>query len=325
MKTEAVVRRYSRQVRSLVIGRRAQRVKLVVLGQHANEGLLAKAFIYFMLSIIAYLYLQPFFYMISTMLKGLADLLDPTVKWIPRTIDWDNLSRAFDGLSYSRSFFNSMLLAGCGSLLQVFVCAMTGFALARLQFPGKKLFFALVFLTFLIPPQVIMIPLFVTFSKLGWLNTPFVFLVPALFGQGIKSALFIIIFRQFFHSLPKALEEAAMIDGASMFRLFFRIMLPLASSACLVVFLFSFIWYWNESYLTSMFLSNDFTPLSNKLSNLEATIFGDNPSMAVMSQNPVTEGTKMAGAFLIVFPPLVLYMIAQRWFVQGIERTGLVD
>ncbi|MCM3627032.1 carbohydrate ABC transporter permease [Paenibacillus glycanilyticus] len=325
MKTEAVVRRYTRQVRSYVNSRKAQRIKLAVLGQHMNDGLLAKLFIYFMLSIIAYLYLQPFFYMISTMLKGLSDLLDPTVKWIPRTIDWDNLSRAFKGLSYPRAFMNSMLLAAGGSLLQVFVCAITGYALARLQFPGKKLFFALVFLTFLIPPQVIMIPLYVTFSKLGWLGTPFVFLIPALLGQGIKSALFIIIFRQFFLSLPKALEEAAMIDGASMFRLFLRIIMPLASSACLVVFLFSFIWYWNEGYLTSMFLSGDFIPLSNKLSGLEAAIFGDNPSMATMTQNPVTEGTKMAGAFLIVFPPLVLYMIAQRWFVEGIERTGLVD
>ncbi|MFD0670690.1 carbohydrate ABC transporter permease [Cohnella sp. GCM10027633] len=329
MRTETAIvtnlKRYSARTRRLLVGKRAQHAKLLLLGKHMNDGVIAKLFLLFMLSIVAYLYLQPFFYMISTMMKSLADLLDPTVQWIPREADWSNLSKAYKGLKYPESIANTLILAIVPSVISVLICSLTGYALARLHFPGKKLLFGLIFLTFLIPPQIIIIPLYVVYSKLGWLDTPFVFIVPALFGQGVKSALFIIIFRQFFLSLPKALEEAAMIDGASLFRLFFRIILPLSVPACLVVFLFSFVWLWNEGYLSSMFLSHDFTPLSIRLANLETEIFGKAPSVEMLAANPVTEGTKMAGAFLIVFPPLLVYMIAQRWFVEGVERTGLVD
>ncbi|MFB9274442.1 carbohydrate ABC transporter permease [Cohnella cellulosilytica] len=325
MKTALLVKQYSQRARLALVNRKAQKVKLLLLGQHMNDGLVAKLVLIFLLSIVAYLYLQPLFYMISTMLKSLADLLDPTVQWIPRAIDWGNLDNAYTGLHYASSLVHTLTLAVVPSLISILVCSLTGYALARLQFPGKSVFFALIFMTFLIPPQIIIIPLYVIYSKLGWLDTPLVFIVPALFGQGLKSALFILIFRQFFLSLPKALEEAAMLDGASLFRLFFRIILPLSVPACLVVFLFSFVWHWNEGYLSSMFLSHDFVPLSLRLSNLETEIFGQAPTMEMLAVNPVTEGTKMAGAFLIVFPPLLVYMIAQRWFVEGVERTGIVD
>ena len=105
-----------------------------------------------------------------------------------------------------------MVVALTGSVFQVFTCAVTGYALAKLNFPGKNFFFFLVILTFLIPPQIIIIPLYVIFGKLDWLNTPLVFLVPALFGQGLKSALFIIIFRQFFKSMPIACQNLSVHD-----------------------------------------------------------------------------------------------------------------
>ncbi|QGG55671.1 carbohydrate ABC transporter permease [Paenibacillus sp. B01] len=306
-------------------GRRVQKARMLVLGRSFSDGLLAKAVIYALLSIVAYLYLQPLLYMVSTTLKDMSDLLDPTVKWIPRRITWDNLAKAVEGLRYPEALRNTALIAVSCSLVQVIVCAMTGYALARLAVPFKGLVTALIILTFLIPPQVILIPLYVIFSKLGLLNTIFVFLVPALFGQGLKAALFILIFRQFFHAQPASLEEAAKLDGAGTLRLFFRIMLPLARSACLVVFLFSFIWYWNMYYEPSMFLAQGFTPLSIRLDNLEDVL---NPSLLGNTHfitNPVTEGTKMAAAFLIILPPLLIFMVLQRWFVAGIERTGLVE
>lgn len=304
--------------------REAQKWKMHFLGQHTNDGWLAKIIIYLILSCIAYLYLQPLFYIISTMFKNLSDLLDPTVQLIPRKIYFGNLEKAWIGLFYVKSFGNTMLVALAGSIFQVFTCAITGYALAKLRFPGKNIFFFFVILTFLIPPQIIIIPLYVIFGKLGWLNTPLVFLVPALFGQGLRSALFIIIFRQFFKSMPIALEEAAKLDGASAFRLFLRIMLPLSRSACLVVFLFSFIWYWNQSYGPMMFLSDHYIPLSLRLNSLEAVLFGSD-YMKGFAKTPITEGAKMAGAFLIIMPPLFIYAIMQRWFVEGIERTGVVE
>ncbi|MBB6729549.1 carbohydrate ABC transporter permease [Cohnella zeiphila] len=328
MNTDIRYEKAKRRIRGLIWSRQSQKVKQLVMGRNLSDGLLAKLVIYILLSIVAYLYLQPLLYMISTMLKNISDLLDPTVKWIPRQITWENLSKAFDGLQYPEALRNTAAIALSCSIVQVFICAMTGYALARLAVPFKGVITGLIILTFLIPPEVIVIPLYVIFSRLGLLNSMFVFLIPAVFGQGLKGALFILIFRQFFHAQPISLEEAAKLDGASVFRLFFRIMLPLARSACLVVFLFSFIWYWNMYYEPSMFLAKGFTPLSIRLDNLDNVL---NPSLlghtadSPGTANPVTEATKMAAAFLIILPPILVFMFLQRWFVTGIERTGIVE
>jgi multiple sugar transport system permease protein len=320
------VERVSRQIKGVLWSRTAQRIKVVLLGRNLSDGLVAKLILYVLLSIVAYLYLQPVLYMISTMLKPLSDLLDPTVGLIPRAVTWENLSTAIKGLKYKEALGNTALLSVSCSIVQVMICAVTGYALAKLSVPFKGLITAFVVLTFLLPPQVIVIPLYIIYSKLHLLNTIWVFLVPAFFGQGVKSALFILIFRQFFKAQPISLEEAAKLDGASSFRLFFRIMLPLARSACLVVFLFSFIWYWNLYYEPGMFLANGFTPLSIRLNNLEEVL---NPSLLgqknLLDINPTTESAKMGAAFLIILPPIIVFMFLQRWFVTGIERTGIVE
>ncbi|MBD2861944.1 carbohydrate ABC transporter permease [Paenibacillus oceani] len=307
--------------------RRAQRVGKLLLGPNVNDGYVAKTVIIVLLSVIAFLYLKPIIYMVSTSVKSLEDLIDPVVGLIPRSVHSQNYIDAWKGLRYPEAFTNTFIIAFFGSLFQVFSCALTGYALARLRFPGKSLFFVLILITFLVPPEITIIPLYMIFNKLGWLNTPLVFLVPAILGQGMRGALFIIIFRQFFLSQPKALEEAAKMDGASVFRLFFRIMMPLAGSACLVVFLFSFVWYWNMHFEPSMFLSKDFIPLSLRLNELSTELLGNKSlSLSVaVGKDPVSEGPKMAAAFLIILPPLLVYFIAQRWFTEGIERTGLVE
>lgn len=326
MRARNVYQQLAFKARSWIWGRPGQQLKLVVLGQHTSDGWLAKLVALFLLSILAYLYLQPMLYIISTMFKSVGDLVDPTVRWIPRTLYLDNFKQAWDGLLYPTTFANTFVIAlGC-SVIQVFVCAITGYGLAKFAFPGRGPITFLVLLTFLVPPQIIVIPLYMVYSKLGWLDTPFVFLVPALFGQGMKSALFIFIFRQFFKSQPASLEEAARLDGASSFRMFFRIMLPLARSACLVVFLFSFIWYWNMNYEASMFLPKQYPTLAISLERMQDNLAGMSAQyVSVKGVDPVTEGMKMAGAFLIIFPPILLYMVAQRWFVRGIERSGLVE
>ncbi|MEF3310220.1 carbohydrate ABC transporter permease [Paenibacillus sp. GYB004] len=307
--------------------RRAQRVGKLLLGPNVNDGYVAKTVIIVLLSVIAFLYLKPIIYMVSTSVKSLEDLIDPVVGLIPRSLHSQNYIDAWRGLRYPEAFTNTFIIAFFGSLFQVLSCALTGYALARLRFPGKSLFFVLILITFLVPPEITIIPLYMIFNKLGWLNTPLVFLVPAILGQGMRGALFIIIFRQFFLSQPKALEEAAKMDGASVFRLFFRIMMPLAGSACLVVFLFSFVWYWNMHFEPSMFLSKDFIPLSLRLNELSTELLGNKSlSLSVaVGKDPVSEGPKMAAAFLIILPPLLVYFIAQRWFTEGIERTGLVE
>jgi len=304
-----------------------QHVKRRILGQYVSDGWLARIAIYFLLAIIAYLYLQPLLYMVTTSVKSVSDLIDPAIQWIPRELYWDNLVNAWGGLHYVKAFGITFGIALSCSVLQVVSCAITGYALARLNFPGKSVALALVIVTFLVPPQITMIPLFAIFGKLGWINTYFVFIVPALLGQGLRGALFVIIFRQFFLTQPKALEEAAKMDGATAYRLFFRIMLPLAKPAIIVVFLFSFIWYWNMYYEPSMFLTKDQFPLSLRLNFLSEELIGNRAVnyATQFGKDPISEGPRMAGALLIILPPLLVYSFTQRWFTEGIERTGLVE
>ncbi|WP_274362111.1 carbohydrate ABC transporter permease [Paenibacillus thermotolerans] len=327
MKLEETVRQIKLEVSSALSGRKAQQLKRFALGQNLNDGWVAKVIILLLLTVIAFLYIKPIIYMVSTSMKSLADLIDPVVGIIPRNVNAQNFIDAWNGLVYPQSFASTLTIALFGSLFQVVSCSITGYALARLTFPGKNVFFFLTIVTFLIPPQITIVPLYMIFQKLGWLHTPFVFLVPALLGQGVRGALFVIIFRQFFLSQPKALEEAAKMDGASVFRLFFRIMLPLAGASCLVVFLFSFIWYWNMYYEATLFLSKGFTPLSIRLNALEMQLIGNQALTfgADAGKDPIAEGPKMAAAFLIILPPLIVYMFAQRWFTEGIERTGMVE
>jgi len=326
LKTPQLYRQISDSVNRLIWGKQVQKLKLHLIGTHLNDGWLAKGVILYLLSVVAYLYLQPMLYIVSTMFKNVNDLIDPTIKWIPRSVQWDNFDKAWNGLKYPIALTNTFVISVCCSAIQVFICAITGYGLAKFPFPGRGLVTFFVILTFLVPPQIIVIPLYMIYSKLGWLDSPLVFIVPAIFGQGMRSALFIFIFRQFFIAQPASLEEAAKMDGASVFRMFFRIMLPLAKSACLVVFLFSFIWYWNMYYEAVMFLPKQYPTLAISLERLPDNLAGMPVSVAALKGiDPVTEGAKMAAAFMIIGPPLLLYMFAQRWFVRGIERSGLVE
>jgi multiple sugar transport system permease protein len=304
-------------------GHKVERTRVFFLGRQITDGMLFKLVIYAILTSVAVIYLQPVFYMISTSLKSNADLFDPTVNFFPKALYWENYKMALRGLHYVQALWQTSLVAILASVFQVFSCALTGYAFARLRIPGKKFWYFIVLLTFLVPIQTLVIPVFVVFSKLGWLNSPLPFLVPALLGQGLKGALFIMIFRQFFSTLPKELEESAKMDGSNSFRTFIKIMLPLSKSAMLVVFLFSFVWHWNDFFEPSMYLhSGKFIMMANQMAQMPS-------NLAVISGNAMVvpklfETTMMAGAFLVILPPLVLYAFAQRYFVEGIERTGMV-
>lgn len=296
-----------------------ERLRLLLFGREADKGLLFRLFIYVVLIETAYLYLNPILYMVTTMVKGLQDLLDPTVNWIPKSVYWGHLQQAWELLNYPTSFGVSFALSIGASLFQLIACAMAGYAFARVRFPFKRFWFACLLFAFVIPPQVTVLPLILMYREVGWIDTYFPMLVPALFGHGLKGALYVIIYRQFFSVLPKELEEAAKIDGASLYRVFFKVMLPIATPAIVVVFLFSFVWNWNDSYYPMMFLFKmQDVPLSIAL--VKAT--GD---LSTEEGQLFAQSLDMAKSFLAVMPPLVLYIFTQRWFVEGVERTGLVE
>ncbi|MBP1990708.1 carbohydrate ABC transporter permease [Paenibacillus eucommiae] len=305
-----------------------QKTRMLILGRHFNDGWIFKLAIYIILSAAALLYLNPIVYMLTTSLKQAADLVDPTIQWLPSKLEWSNYASAIIGLKYWKSLMHTAWISTAASFLQMVSCAITGYAFARMRIPGKSLLFFIVLLTFLIPPQTLSIPLHVLYSKLGWLNTPLPLLVPALFAQGLKGALFIIIFRQFFATLPKELEESARMDGAGSLKTFWRIMLPLARPALLIVFLFSFVWHWNDFYEPALYLKNgDFTLLAQSMQFLQGNLNASVATGSAMGGASFTlnESITMAAAFLIIAPPLLVYMFAQRYFVEGIERTGIVE
>jgi len=223
------------------------RIAAAVLGREADKGLLFKLFLYLLLIDIAFIYLEPVLYMIVTMVKDAGDALNPAVIWVPNRLYTGHLEEAFRALDYLASFGVSLSIAGLVSLLQVLSCAIAGYAFARLAFPLKRAAFAALLFTFIMPAQVTILPSILLFKELGWINTWLPMVVPAMFGHGLKGALFVLIFRQFFSTLPKELEEAGRIDGAGAFRMFFRVMLPISGPAVLVVFLFSFVWTWNDA------------------------------------------------------------------------------
>lgn len=297
--------------------------KRLLIGKEADKGLIFRLFMYLILIDVAFIYVKPIIYMVTTMVKDSSNLLDPAVIWVPRSIFTGHLQEAFRLLKYSNAFFISMTVSLSVAVLQVISCAIAGYAFARLDFPLKKFWFVCLIFTFVMPPQVTILPSILLFKDFGWINTYLPLIIPAIFGHGLKGALFVIIYRQFFSTLPKELEEAAKIDGANVFRVFFRVMLPISTSAIVVVFLFSFVWNWNDFYYPTMYMFGaKEVPLSISLSRLAASLTAEaeqaGPSI-------FAEPIKMAASFLIIMPVLVVYTFTQRWFVEGVERTGLVE
>lgn len=300
-----------------------RRLISLFVGKEAEKGWIFKFFLYLILIDTAFIYIKPILYMVTTMIKDAGNLLDPSVIWVPRSVFLGHLEEAFRLLKYSSGFTISLTVSLSVAVLQVLTCSIAGYAFARLDFPLKRFWFACLIFTFVIPPQVTILPSILLFKEFGWINTYYPMIIPAFFGHGLKGALFVIIFRQFFSTLPKELEEAARMDGASIFRLFFRVMLPISTSAIVVVFLFSFVWNWNDFYYPSMFMfGSKEVPLSISLSRLAAAM---NAEAAEAGPSIFAEPIKMAASFLIILPVLAVYSFTQRWFVEGVERTGLVD
>lgn len=287
-----------------------------------GEHLFFKLLMYLMLINIAFAFLLPVFYMASTSLMTIQDYVDPAVYWIPTTLNWQNFELAYQSMNYKQAVANSLIIALGATVGQVISCAMAGYGFGRGQFPGRELLFALVLFTFIVPPQTIIVPLFILYKNLNWIDTFWPFIVPAFFAHGLRGSILTIIFRQFFRGLPWELEDAARIDGAGPIRTFSMIMLPLAKPAIVVSFLFALVWHWNDFYEPMMYLMKPekFTvPL--RLQILQTSL---NEVTGGQAGELYNEPLIMAACFLVVLPPLILYLFAQRHFVESVERTGLV-
>lgn len=291
--------------------------------RHRVRVAASRAFAYLMVVNIAFIFLFPVLYLLVTSAQTVEDFVDPTVYWIPTKLQWENYVLAFKGLFYPRALLNSTLISVVSAVGQVISTSLVGYGFARGRFPGRDGLFMLAMLTFLIPPQTIIIPLFMLYKSLGWIDTYYPFIIPSLFGHGLRGALFIFVFRQFFRGQPWELEEAARIDGAGALRTYLQIMLPLARPAILVVFLFSLVWHWNDVFEPTVYLYDQ----ARFTLPLRLGIFYTGLQIVTGAQagELYNEPLVMAAALLVIVVPLLIYVAAQRYFVQSIERTGLVE
>lgn len=294
-------------------------IKHKLLGKSLNEGALGKTVIYILLIIIGFVYVYPLINMLVYSLKDLDDLVNPTIEWIPSKLYLENYRTSLIVLDYWNTLLFSLAVTLVPALLQTITCSLAGYALAKYKVKGKVIIFGIILTTYLVPTQVYMIPRYVLFDRLGILESAWAIIFPATFGQGLSSAIFILIFYQFFRMQPKSLDESAEIDGANPYQIFLRIGVPLASPAYLTSFLFSFVWYWNETYVSSLFIGNELYTLQLKLLN-----FSSQFSLTTgLTQQAVNEAIKYSATILIILPVLIVYIMMQKWFVEGIDRTGI--
>ena len=300
------------------------KIKKLFLGYNLTDGLLFKIAIYVLLISIGFIYIYPMLYMLSNAMQSVTDIINPTVSWIPSTWYPDNFVNAFSALDYFKTFFQSLIVTLIPAVLQTAVTALIGYGLAKFEFPGKNIWFVVILLTFIIPQQVYTIPRYVMFNQLKLLGSPMAIILPSIFGQGINSAIFVLIYYQFFKMSPKAFDEAAEIDGAGEMKIFFKINVPLAGPAILTTFLFSFVWYWNETYIASLFLPDPdtgkllFSTLQSQLSSFIGTIMTPDGSIDTAS-----EGIRLAATLLIILPMLIVYLCLQKYFIEGVEKSGI--
>ncbi len=282
--------------------------------------------IYGLLICIGFVYLYPMLYMFSTSFMNRDDLLDTSVKWLPSSLYMQNYIDAAKSMNFWPTLLKGIVIAGLPTLCNVLICMFIGYGFARYDFKGKKIMMGILIFSYILPNQVTMIPTYVLYNDMGILGTLWTFLLPAIFGNGLNAPIFILIFYQFFRQVPKVLMEAASIDGAGHFKSFFRIAVPSAIPAIITVVLFSFVWYWNESYLTEMYVQglttkSNWTNLVIQLKSFEST-FQTRASVGDMATS-LNESVKMAATALSILPLLITYFVLQRYFVESIDRAGI--
>jgi multiple sugar transport system permease protein len=298
-------------------------LKGFLFGNRSRYGLVFTIILYLLLLAIGFVYLYPLLFMFVTSLKSPSDLLNAMVQWIPTEVNFDNYVRAFHVLNYPKTLVSSILASVVPSLIQTLVCSFVGYGLARYRFWGKSLLFALILATFIIPAQNTFIPQMLVYKRYGLLGNVLCMILPALTGQGLKSAVFILIFYQTYLSLPRVLEEAARLDGASDLKIFLSIAVPGALPAYIVSVIFSIVWYWNETFLTLIFLGGKIQTLPLQLSQFAWAYENIYPAGVASIFDRLNEAIKMSGTFLVIMPLLVMYFLLQRWFVESVERSGI--
>ena len=274
---------------------------------HALRRRLTRVLTYFLLVAGSVVFSIPFFWLVTTSLKATRQITTYPPQWIPNPIVWGNFTDVFLYAPFDLYLRNTLFIVVFHLIGSVVTCSLVAYAFARLQAPGRDALFAVLLTTMMIPSWVTLVPLYLLFSKLRWINTFYPLIVPALTGN----AFYIFLLRQFFLTLPRELEDAALIDGAGYAAIWWRLMVPLSAPALATVAIFSFMGTWNEFIGPLIFLNSR-----------------DKYTLALGLQVFVREhgadfGLLMAASTMMILPIIVMFFFMQRQFVQGIVLTGM--
>ena len=292
-----------------------------------NTYRLSVVIIYAVLICISFVYLEPVFRVLSKTFMSAMDVIDPAVDWLPRSTSLENLKIAARVLNLETSLFNSFWFSSLLALCQTLVSALTGYSFSRFDFKFKRFWFMMILLAFIVPLPVLMVPrlmMFITFQEaagIKMIGTALPQVAMALMGQGVYSTVLILIFYNFFNMIPRVLDEAAMIDGAGPLQVFYHVVVRLSMSTVLVVFLFSFVWNWNETYVTGTLVAGTIELLPAKLNLFDQQF--DSLISSAGSAFRLNEAYKMAATLISILPLIILYLFVQKQFIQGIENTGI--
>ena len=278
---------------------------------------------------LCYLFLFPIFYLLLATFSAPGSLNNPNVVWIPLEWTMENVEHAISKLNFWPSAGLSMVHAVGGTLASLISCSLVGYGLARYKFFEKGIVFMCVVLTIIVPPQTLLITQYLQYKDflglgINMLNTPWVLILPAFFGAGLRNGLFIFIFRQFFLGLPKDLEEAAWVDGCNPLRTFISIIIPSSGPGIVTVTLFSFVWHWNDYYYSAMLYTTKLKALVPMMQSIKGSLQTDIHDGGTTGLALSARGILSAAGLLTIIVPLVLYLFLQRHFVESIERTGIV-
>ena len=269
-----------------------------------TKSILLHLVIYF----LAFITIIPFIWMILTSLKDMSEIFVYPPKWFPSRFKIENYANSFDAAPFDRYYINSLFVAVIVTLGQLITCSMAAFAFARLRFRGNKILFFIFLGTMMIPYNVTMIPSFLVLYWLGWIDTYQALIVP-----GLASAFGTFLLRQFFITIPKELEEAAYIDGASRFGVLWRIILPLAKPALATLAIFTFMGVFND-FIWALIVLN-----SEELRTVQL-------GLAIFRDRYLTQwDLLMAGSVMAVIPILIVFFFAQKYFIKGITLSGLKE
>jgi multiple sugar transport system permease protein len=259
---------------------------------------------------LALVWAMPFFWMISTSLKRPEDVMTPQIEWLPRVVTFDNYMKVFE-FPIVRWAFNSLVQAGVSTALCVFFGAMAGYALARMRFPGNGFLFALFVASLMIPAEVTVVPLLLAIIKVGLASTYAALILPTM-----ANVFSVYIFRQFFLAFPNELEEAARMDGAGPFRIFWLIALPMARAPAIAAAVIIFTLNWNNFLWPILVTFND---------SMKTLPVGVAQFAPVVGTHTQLEGfsVSMAAVTVLSIPSVLLFFVLQRYFIQGLSQGGV--